>query len=578
MEWRGAYEKIGDDESTTKSTAPCNAGPLNHQGEKPENEGVDEELDKDKDELMKMEILLGMPWKEDIPCLMCLLPRCVCHITMDLAKLELRMRELEVEPGGDDEEVPGSRTEKEGHEIDNISEAEGDSCGLLEEEGLTTKVEGSLPPQEPVEEPDAEEENPPPNRDDPRDKLPAKKLMRTEEGTKELMNHMRKMMKQAAVKEEQVKGRKEAAKKRKESAKLEEQRKQLNGTRSIKDMMQIWGGGGRKSPHTGNPRLNINIGRKLDEARTGRKAKELEALENKDEAETEEDQLEAEGRKIRGGGRKANQAGNPTNIEKLARNKEPRNTGRKAKEVIEPLENKDDKEAEAERQEAAARNTGGRRGAQGTSSSSTSPPGTGTASGTQLITDRKPQTAVRDVKEGRKEAPSKQADQEARKAVPGKVEQPRNRRLGVTGMVEEPRLKITDLIQSFNSLEQGEGELNGRNRNTVKQLARNKQSMMVEKEAVNKVMVSNGRKRKKVEEALTGTDELGQKRLKLPLSETSERDKTIMKYLVTKNSSFENKERPVAVQDRGGKHEHLGGGEGELFPAFRKPSSTELSR
>ena len=38
--------------------------------------------------------------------------------------------------------------------------------------------------------------------------------------------------------------------------------------------------------------------------------------------------------------------------------------------------------------------------------------------------------------------------------------------------------------------------------------------------------------RKQVEEALTDTDKLGQKRLKLPSSETSERDKTIMKYFV----------------------------------------------
>ena len=343
--------------------------------------------------------------------------------------------------------------------------------------------------------------------------------------------------------------------------------------------MQIWGGG-KKAPHTGNPQININIGRKFEESSTGRKAKELEALENKDEAGAEEDQLEAEGRKIRGGGRKAIQAGNPTNTENLARNKEPRNTGRKAKEVMETLENKDDKEAEADRLEAAARNTGGRKEVQGTSSSSTSPPGTGTASGTHIITDRKPQTAVRDVREGRKEAPSKQADQEARKEVPRKVEQQRNRRLGVTRVVEEPRLKITDMIHSFNSLEQGEGEENQRNRNTVKQLARNKQTLMVEKEGVNKVMVnmSNGRKRKQVEEALTGTEKLGQKRLKLPLSETSERDKTIMKYFITKNSSFENKERPVAVQDRSGEPDHLGGGEGKLFPARRKPSSTGLSR
>ena len=75
--------------------------------------------------------------------------------------------------------------------------------------------------------------------------------------------------------------------------------------------------------------------------------------------------------------------------------------------------------------------------------------------------------------------------------------------------------------------------------------------------------MSSGRKRKKVEEAL---------------SENSERDMTIRKYFKIETHSFDIKERPVAVQERGGEHDHLGGVEGKLFPATRKPSSTGLSR
>ena len=69
----GVYEKISGEESTTESTAPCKAGPLDHQGEKLKEGGKNWS---EEEEMMKMEIMLGMTQEEEIPCFLCLLPRC----------------------------------------------------------------------------------------------------------------------------------------------------------------------------------------------------------------------------------------------------------------------------------------------------------------------------------------------------------------------------------------------------------------------------------------------------------------------------------------------------------------------
>ena len=169
----GAYQKISEKASLTESTAPCEAGPLDHQGEKQEEE-KDQEMDEEaqderrrENERMMMEIMLGMTQEEGINCLLCLLPRCVCHITLELTKLDLK---LKVMRNKDKEE----ETKAEADEIDAVKEedepgekkegrlkqeakvkvggkdllAEGNLCGLLEEEGLTSNEEGSLLPQE----------------------------------------------------------------------------------------------------------------------------------------------------------------------------------------------------------------------------------------------------------------------------------------------------------------------------------------------------------------------------------------------------------------------------------------------
>ena len=120
----GAYEKISGMASLTESTAPCKAGPLDHQGEKQEEEKdqeMDGRLEEAQEEIcrenerMRMEIMLGMTQEEGINCLLCLLPRCVCHITLELTKLDLK---LKVMRNKDKEE----ETKAEADEIDAVKE------------------------------------------------------------------------------------------------------------------------------------------------------------------------------------------------------------------------------------------------------------------------------------------------------------------------------------------------------------------------------------------------------------------------------------------------------------------------
>ena len=103
------------------------------------------------EEQMRMEIMLGMEQEEGVPCLLCVMPRCLCNITLDLTKLKLKLKELE---GGGREassqEPPGT----DGFE-DEMAVAEGvledgNLGGPLEGEGLTSNEEGSFTPQGPA--------------------------------------------------------------------------------------------------------------------------------------------------------------------------------------------------------------------------------------------------------------------------------------------------------------------------------------------------------------------------------------------------------------------------------------------
>ena len=53
----------------------------------PRSQEVDENndvvWDEDEEERVKMEIMLGMAQEEGPPCLLCLLPRCICHLPND---------------------------------------------------------------------------------------------------------------------------------------------------------------------------------------------------------------------------------------------------------------------------------------------------------------------------------------------------------------------------------------------------------------------------------------------------------------------------------------------------------------
>ena len=175
----GAYEKI-----LRESTAHCNAGPHNRQEEEAldareevlhkvqaevlphqvEAEAEDQviyqrqaeevmdgrnemnDVDEEEEaETIKMEIMLGMAQEEGPPCLLCLLPRCICHQTLDITQLELKITKLRAAETGQEGQVLG----------DKGSRAEGSLGGLLDGGGLTNgginpSREGSPPPQEPA--------------------------------------------------------------------------------------------------------------------------------------------------------------------------------------------------------------------------------------------------------------------------------------------------------------------------------------------------------------------------------------------------------------------------------------------
>ena len=46
------------------------------------------------DEQIKMEIMLGMTQEEGPQCLLCLLPRCICHLTLEIAKIDYKLTQL----------------------------------------------------------------------------------------------------------------------------------------------------------------------------------------------------------------------------------------------------------------------------------------------------------------------------------------------------------------------------------------------------------------------------------------------------------------------------------------------------
>ena len=143
------------------------------------------------------------------------MPRCICHITLDIAKLDFKLTQLrtvEIEQG---EQAIEEVVEKE-------SRAERSLGGLLEGGGLThtdggikSSREGSSLPHEPAGILDAEKEGKPP----------------------ELLEKMQKMMKKADKETEARKSKKQQAKMRKEESKKKVDMKHAKETRSIKDML-----------------------------------------------------------------------------------------------------------------------------------------------------------------------------------------------------------------------------------------------------------------------------------------------------------------------------------------------------
>ena len=289
----GEYQKISEEASLTESTAPYKADD--------EEVGLSKEEKDLEDEECRMEILLGMAQEEGIPCLLCVMPRCVCHITMNLTKINLKITQLrsqearnEVEehveqPEARQEDVDHDRKEDSFHEeaekVETKKEAvapdrkegsnqevtgkavvmereklsEGDPCGLLEEEGLTSNKEGSFPPQEPAG-----------NLEVSIDPFSSPNCSQAEkkqaDPPAELILKMREMMKKAQLKEEAAKSRKKSSQKRKENQRKEEDLRGRKANRSMVEMLKHWKG----VENSGKPPLNSKLDRKSEVGGTAR--------------------------------------------------------------------------------------------------------------------------------------------------------------------------------------------------------------------------------------------------------------------------------------------------------------------
>ena len=141
--------------------------------------------------------------------------------------------------------------------------AEGDPCGLLEEEGLTSNKEGSFPPQEPAG-----------NLEVSIDPFSSPNCSQAEkkqaDPPAELILKMREMMKKAQLKEEAAKSRKKSSQKRKENQRKEEDLRGRKANRSMVEMLKHWKG----VENSGKPPLNLKLDRKSEVGGTARNSLE----------------------------------------------------------------------------------------------------------------------------------------------------------------------------------------------------------------------------------------------------------------------------------------------------------------
>ena len=228
------------------------------------------EKEAEEEERIRMEIMLGMVQEKGVPCLLCLMPKCLCHLTLELTKLESKSRILE---GG--EEAPRQEPpDEDGLEVEKAVDKgvleDGHLGGPLEGEGLTSNEEGPAGDPESLhtlisdknEEGEAtsaieldrkEAEEEVDGRQEP--DLDLEKVKNTE-----LLIQMRKRMKLAKKQEE----KKIKAQKKKEVDRRKEDKKQATSSRNVEEMLKMWSkDGGEKSSSPGNIPLKIDLVRKL---------------------------------------------------------------------------------------------------------------------------------------------------------------------------------------------------------------------------------------------------------------------------------------------------------------------------
>ena len=211
------------------------------------------------------------------------MPRCLCHITLDLTKIDLKLRMLEGGEETQSQEPPDKDKSDAERTVDRGLLGEGVLGGPLESEGLTSNEEGSFTPQGPAGNPepintleavlDAEEVALTVKKIDgkearetagSKEQVPGTVEKKKKVTDNELMLKLRERMKLAEKQEEERKKRKSQAQRRKESDRKKEDKKQAAGSMKVRSMLKLWSReeGGEKPSTSGSIPHKLDIVRK----------------------------------------------------------------------------------------------------------------------------------------------------------------------------------------------------------------------------------------------------------------------------------------------------------------------------
>ena len=350
----------------------------------------------------------------------------------------------------------------------------------------------------------------------------------------ELMLRLRERMKLAEKQEEERQKKKFQAQRRKESDRKKEDRKQAAGSKNVRSMLKLWSReeGGEKPATPGS------IPHKLDLVRKPPGTDQGSSLTGRRSPGTSQ-RSSLSGRNQEGGEKPATSGSIP---HKLAIVRKPPGTDQRS--CLTGTGSPGTSQGSSwsgRNQEATAADEGGRIKE-------------GSMIKEQLTGSNVPLAIPGKIwNNGRNGRDDRKQEQEVAKEVRKPQAKPRGRKSGTSGS-EEPKLKISDLIKNYNSLDTSAKNKDERNRSSVKEV------MVVEKPTVRLK-----RKLEMVEEEMNLLGGSGNKRCRTPLPtlSTSERDSKKIKQIKINTLLFS--KEPVTGAERGEEQGCLVPGVGELL-------------